>query len=494
MKGTLKGLIVGLILGASIASTAALATNGAIQKELLYHNIKITLNEKEIVPTDVNGTYVEPFTIDGTTFLPVRAIASALGLNVEWDEATNTVKLSGEKSKNEQAIEKVKELAEIYATVSPNMVKEILINDFGFTDTQATYALRHSGIDWNWYAEIHALDFIAVSNADGEKVTAFDVDVYLTTKLGYHVDEASYALSSAEVINRLNNQKVLPSDTTDFSQMTEKQTEVTVYTETELLNAIGNNKKIILASDYYNLSNAEDTDNPFVEKQLDWSLNPTGAYVIKNVVNMTIEGNAEIVTDDIYADVLSFENCGNITLRALTVGHTEYFDEYRCEGAVTRFKNCDNINIKDCNLYGCGAIGVATSDSSNINIKNCNIYDCSYSGVWFTKSEGIKVSGTNFYSSNYYGGVCRIDNSKAEFADCSVYDNICTDCEGFITTFDSNGEPSEIVWSDSVFYNNRFKAITNEETTTLTFIDCTFKNNSGSLENPSVIYNNCDIR
>ena len=43
---------------------------------------------------DANGNYVEPFIIDGTTYLPVRGIASALGLNVGWDGATKTVLLT----------------------------------------------------------------------------------------------------------------------------------------------------------------------------------------------------------------------------------------------------------------------------------------------------------------------------------------------------------------------------------------------------------------
>ena len=43
------------------------------------------------MPTDANGDYVEPFIIEGTTYLPVRAIASALDLDVNWDEETSTV-------------------------------------------------------------------------------------------------------------------------------------------------------------------------------------------------------------------------------------------------------------------------------------------------------------------------------------------------------------------------------------------------------------------
>ena len=43
---------------------------------------------------DANGNPVEPFIIDGTTYLPVRGISSSLGLNVAWDEQTKTVQLT----------------------------------------------------------------------------------------------------------------------------------------------------------------------------------------------------------------------------------------------------------------------------------------------------------------------------------------------------------------------------------------------------------------
>ena len=61
---------------------------------LTYNNIKINIDGKEIIPTDVSGNYVAPFVIDGTTYMPVRAVAGALGLGVEWDGSTNTIRLT----------------------------------------------------------------------------------------------------------------------------------------------------------------------------------------------------------------------------------------------------------------------------------------------------------------------------------------------------------------------------------------------------------------
>lgn len=92
MKKKVKVVAWTLVLTLLIGTTA-FATVGSRTAELFYNNIKVVLNGKEITPTDVNGNAIEPFIIDGTTYLPVRGVASALGLDVGWDAATNTVAL-----------------------------------------------------------------------------------------------------------------------------------------------------------------------------------------------------------------------------------------------------------------------------------------------------------------------------------------------------------------------------------------------------------------
>lgn len=83
-----------LALALALLTTAALAVNGRVQKTLDYSGIKISVNGTQIKPTDVNGKSTEPFAMDGTVYLPIRAISEALGCDVEWDAATNTVRVS----------------------------------------------------------------------------------------------------------------------------------------------------------------------------------------------------------------------------------------------------------------------------------------------------------------------------------------------------------------------------------------------------------------
>lgn len=90
-KDKLKGFLAGLSTAIILCSTAAFAESIEKTVTAFYNNIKIVIDGKEITPSDANGKVVEPFIIDGTTYLPVRAVASALGEEVNWDGETNTV-------------------------------------------------------------------------------------------------------------------------------------------------------------------------------------------------------------------------------------------------------------------------------------------------------------------------------------------------------------------------------------------------------------------
>jgi len=93
MKKRLQGLIAGILIGVIMTSGFSFAKQLIKKAELVYSDIKISLNGEEIQPKDAFGEPVEPFAVDGTTYLPVRAVANALGLKVDWDTKTNTVLL-----------------------------------------------------------------------------------------------------------------------------------------------------------------------------------------------------------------------------------------------------------------------------------------------------------------------------------------------------------------------------------------------------------------
>jgi len=100
MKKALSVLSVVLIL--CLAMTCiSFATNAQKQENITYRSIKIVVDGVTVSPVDATGASTEPFILnsDGSTYLPVRAVAGALGLSVDWDEATSKVILKSNGSK-----------------------------------------------------------------------------------------------------------------------------------------------------------------------------------------------------------------------------------------------------------------------------------------------------------------------------------------------------------------------------------------------------------
>ena len=58
-------------------------------------NVTVMLDGEVIDCKNANGVEVPPMLVDGTTYLPVRAIANALDLTVSWDDSTKTVFING---------------------------------------------------------------------------------------------------------------------------------------------------------------------------------------------------------------------------------------------------------------------------------------------------------------------------------------------------------------------------------------------------------------
>lgn len=125
-------------------------------KDLYFNNIKVSLDGKMVDLKDANGMAVEPFAIDGTTYLPVRAVSDAVGLDVEWDQKNQQVKLStGTEGMTTPAISSCI-LVKPHADGAPeatvtlyendgNFWKQVLTTDEAFVGRNGTTSDKHEG-------------------------------------------------------------------------------------------------------------------------------------------------------------------------------------------------------------------------------------------------------------------------------------------------------------------------------------------------------------
>ncbi|MBO4898116.1 MAG: right-handed parallel beta-helix repeat-containing protein [Clostridia bacterium] len=372
-------------------------------------DIKVYLDNKEL------SFDVAPIIVDDRVLVPMRVIFEALGAEVTWEGETKTAIAYDPETERVLAI-----------TIGSN----IMLDGDGNKIILDVPARIESGRT--------LLPLRAVSEAFGCLVEWDGLE----REVDIINEDLQYALD-----------------------LTARQETVEAANAEELLNFIGTDKKIVLTGTLYNLSDEIKVNNPYVEKNAYDS-----GYKVKNVSNMMISGNgAEIVTDDILADVLSFDNCEFIELLNLKIGHTKSLPEYMCEGAVTRFDSCNNIYIADCYLYGCGAFGIYADNTKKINVTGGKIYDCSYTGIWLTHGSTAKVSKSEFCDSSHMSGFIRIDESKIRLTECFIHDIKCD--SAFIETLT---DTSDITIRDCTFSRISYVDFLSSNRVNLNMDNCRF--------------------
>lgn len=93
LKEKIKGFIAGVCTTVLLAGAV---TAFAANIDVVMGGIKIYWDGMEKTLTDVNGNKVEPMIYEGTTYVPLRAMANLMGKEVDWDQQNMAV-IVGEK-------------------------------------------------------------------------------------------------------------------------------------------------------------------------------------------------------------------------------------------------------------------------------------------------------------------------------------------------------------------------------------------------------------
>jgi len=88
MKTKVKSYLSGFLTAILLIGAGTLVYAQTVNRNITY-GVRINLNG-QLMQLDADS---QPFVMDGRTFLPVRAIADAVGLAVDFDAGTNTVYL-----------------------------------------------------------------------------------------------------------------------------------------------------------------------------------------------------------------------------------------------------------------------------------------------------------------------------------------------------------------------------------------------------------------
>ncbi|MCF0219666.1 MAG: right-handed parallel beta-helix repeat-containing protein [Muribaculaceae bacterium] len=144
------------------------------------------------------------------------------------------------------------------------------------------------------------------------------------------------------------------------------------------------------------------------------------ALAVVGYPNLTITGNGDIrptiLSQPRYADVLTFDNCANLVLDNVVMGHTE---EGYCEGAVVSIINCYGVNVRGCDLFGCGTEGFIIKNSVNISVLNTTVHDCSYHTMHLQGCENVSFNSCTFCDNREFSQINIRECNNVDFTYCT---------------------------------------------------------------------------
>ena len=174
---------------------------------------------------------------------------------------------------------------------------------------------------------------------------------------------------------------------------------VSVHTVDEFLAAIAPHTQILLQSGVYDLSSAADYGEAR-DGYYTWEDGYDGyQLVIRDVEDLAILGvgkeDVTLAAEPRYANVLSFRNCANPLVAALTAGHT--VEPGFCAGGVLDFNSCDGVCVFGCGLFGCGTHGVWADNCRGVTVRDTEIYECSSGAVWASECYDLRLENCSVH-------------------------------------------------------------------------------------------------
>lgn len=251
------------------------------------------------------------------------------------------------------------------------------------------------------------------------------------TEVGEAIEQTDVEESSDNVAETVKEEDSLLEATGEEESNEEEA--VHVDNVADFLEAIKPGATIVWEPGYYNFS--EYTDEVWSKQKDLWNESHTYVrleecfdggveVVIQNVDSLSILGDiesaipTELVVKTRYGEVLGFENCHQIFLSGLTMGHT---DEGTCMESVLSFSGSEDIHLSAMDLYGCGMYGfTADNGSGDIYLQSSTIRECEGGPFYIYDTKGTIEFRDCWLKDSNSGGYYE-DNEETElsFYECN---------------------------------------------------------------------------
>ena len=342
-------------------------------------------------------------------------------------------------------------------TLTPDNLKNCVAQRKIIEDREVSWMLQNYLLDTRYLGRFSKPQLRLLRNEilarHGWKFQSKDLQEYFGKQKWYKpvADNSSIKLSLIEMTNiqLLKSEEAVEEDNRvryENTEVAEKMAEpvdgiITVTTEAQFINALGNDRVIELGEDVHlNLSNIleredwfsgvpgrawvtiaerDGGDQPIVISEF---TNDGQQLVLRNFRNLVIRGkhNSSIEVNPRYSFCLSYIDCDGCKLENLTIGHTE--GGY-CDGGVIGYKGGNRNFIFHCDLYGCGTYGIVASETRELTVHDTNIHDCTYGIMVLWDCLGVTFKSCDFFSNREYDLISNKGSEYTTFSDCRFFGN-----------------------------------------------------------------------
>ena len=151
----------------------------------------------------------------------------------------------------------------------------------------------------------------------------------------------------------------------------------------------------VTVSNYYELIESASDDTIICLMPGDYDLtrypheSSMNGAVIKEGKNVTFKGinglsltgktndgrKVQFISNDPDAAVLYLSECSDVVLENLILSHADIYET--CNGISGWLEKCSRVTINNCDIHGCGKIGIGADYCEDLKVMNSSIFDCS---------------------------------------------------------------------------------------------------------------------
>ena len=356
------------VVGTCVVRTSDILT--ASLQNILENNLEKMLTGKtDYVNMDTYLIQIAKTIAQNENLSEFETVSKLIGYGYPQKKSEDIAKSCGVNF-NETAKYLIEGYADYYATVSPAMVSTLL-SERGFSDDNISYAIEKSNVDWKWYAQIHAREFI-VMYSETRVISPLDVINYLQAEKGYTKADSEYGITNDEIswdilaVNYIND-FLLHNNLKTKRDYIEALANVN-FTEQQIKYALDNcnidwNTLALNNLSYYveNLCNTTPNYTQCLSKLKEWGFNDKEAsYALQNHdINSSIGLSFELNED---ANTYRVSSLGSCTDRDVVI--------------PSIYQGIPVTIIGEKTVYNCANIQSITIPSSITEIRSWAFYGC----------------------------------------------------------------------------------------------------------------------